>query len=91
MIKRQWCYQRRKIVSDDLIRIWGRWGLYSVIISKAGLQKMLEYFTRMPLWAPIDHMIHHVKDIRQYAIRDSIVTHIGGKDRESDTDEMIAK
>lgn len=78
-------FLRREAVSEEFERLWSRWGTYSMLISQRGLQKLVTYHWKMPLWTRIDVSIHHVPGLRQYATRMDFVTHTI-EQRASDTD-----
>lgn len=60
-------------VSDDLIRIHGRWGNHSMIFSQKGISKVFNHYYFNPIiWAPIDVDIHYVPGIREYSVKESI-------------------
>jgi len=63
-------------ISENLIRIHGRHRLHSVIFSKKGLQKVLNYFTHVYLWSPLDVDIHYVPGLREYSSARDIVTSV---------------
>lgn len=72
-------------ISDTLIKIHMRDGTYSMILSKAGIKKILKNHVKNNVWAPCDHSIHVITDINQYAIKYPLVTH-AVENRISDTD-----
>jgi len=59
-------YRYRNQVADDILRIRQRYGTYSMIISRKGIKKMLDYFTHVYLWGAIDNDMHFVPKIREY-------------------------
>lgn len=69
-------FTERFILSEELMRIRGRFGTYSMIISKRGVEKILDYFRSRSLWTPIDVDIHYISGIREYSTRRNIVSNI---------------
>jgi GR25 family glycosyltransferase involved in LPS biosynthesis len=62
--------------SKTLVRMHGRHQTHSMIFSKKGIKKVLDYFTHIHLWTPIDIDIHYVPNIREYSVRKDIATFI---------------
>lgn len=62
-------------VSANLFKIRRRWGTYSMIISKKGIAKLYNYYKHLFYFSPIDNDIHHIDGIKQYSIKNDIVTH----------------
>jgi GR25 family glycosyltransferase involved in LPS biosynthesis len=62
--------------SDSFLRIHGRHQTYSMIFSKKGIKKALDYFTHTNLFSPIDVDIHYIPKFREYCTKHSIVTTI---------------
>lgn len=67
-------YNERIAITDDIMKIHQRFGLYSYILSRSGMKKILSYFSHMNLWCPIDIDIHYVPDIQQYSARKDLIT-----------------
>ena len=66
--------QERKPLSDDIMRIQKRWGTHSMIISRSGMKKIIDYYSTYHLWTPIDADLHYIPNIREYSARHEIVT-----------------
>jgi len=68
-------YVERKNISKNFQRIHSKYGTTSMILSKRGIKKILDHFTTYDdiVW-PFDIEIHYVPGIRQYGIRNPIVT-----------------
>ena len=71
-------YLKRELLSPDIMKIGQRFGMYSVLISKRGLKKLIDYFSHVYLWSPIDIDIHYIPGIRQYSSTSDIVSHWSG-------------
>ena len=65
---------RRMTMNNKLRKTGFRWGMYSYIISTRGAQKIYDKLSEVPIWTPIDHMIHYVPDIREYSSIQRVVT-----------------
>lgn len=65
-------------LNKDFMRVGKRFGTYSILISKSGIQKLLYYFISNPLCDAIDVIIHWIPNIRKYAVRRNIVSYIRG-------------
>ena len=67
-------------LDEDFMQVGNRFGTYSIIISKSGVEKLLHYFISDSLYAPIDVKIHWIPNIRKYSVRQNIVSYIQGTD-----------
>lgn len=67
-------YTQRILIDDDIMNIRQRFGLYSVLFSRRGIKKILDYFTHQYLWSPIDIDIHYIPGIREYSATQDIVS-----------------
>jgi len=67
-------YCQRIPITDNIMRIHQRFGLYSYVLSRKGMKKILDYFTHINLWCPVDIDIHYVPDIKQYSARRDLVS-----------------
>lgn len=74
-------------VDENFMRPGNRFGTYSIIISKSGIEKLLHNFICESLHAPIDVKIHWTPGIRKYSTRHNIVSYV--KDSISDTERPI--
>jgi len=52
-----------------------RYGAYSMIVSKKGIQKILNYFDKNRFYTPYDIDIHFIPKINEYICNEEIVTH----------------
>jgi GR25 family glycosyltransferase involved in LPS biosynthesis len=68
-------YFAKQAVGEHFTRIGQRFGLYSYIVSKKGLQKLVNYFLHVYLYTVIDMDIHYVPYIRQYVLNKPVVSH----------------
>ena len=64
----------RSQVSKEIQKAGFRWGMYSMIVSKRGVQKIYNELIRRPLWTPYDHIVHYVRGIREYSSIQRVVT-----------------
>lgn len=67
-------YLKRTPVSDDLMRLGQRYGMYSVLMSRKGMKKVYDFFSHAYIWSAIDIDIHYIPTIREYSTRRDIVT-----------------
>lgn len=67
-------FTARRKISDDFRKIHSRWGLYSYILSRRGIEKLYNYFSHVYMFTPIDADIHLIPGIRQYTATKEIVT-----------------
>jgi GR25 family glycosyltransferase involved in LPS biosynthesis len=66
--------QPREKITPEIMRIRQRWGTHSMILSKAGIKKIVDYYNRLFLWVPIDADLHYIPQIREYASTHDIVS-----------------
>lgn len=67
-------YTQKVQVTKDIMKIGHRAGMYSYLISRKGLRKILNYFTHVYIWTNIDMDIHYIPEIREYATTRDVVT-----------------
>lgn len=67
-------YCQRSCVSENIMKIHQRFGMYSYVLSRKGMEKILDYFTHINLWCPVDIDIHYIPDIKQYSATRDLVT-----------------
>lgn len=65
---------QRRMISENLWRIRSRWGCYSYILSRKGIEKVYNYFAHVYLFSPIDVDLHIIPTIRQYTAAEDIIT-----------------
>ena len=85
--KRVSYYRKRFTVGPEILKINQRFGCYSMLISKRGIEKILNYFNTMYFWTAYDIDIHYIPYIRQYCIKKDFVT-VNQKEQ-SDTTDFI--
>lgn len=81
-------FNTRTVVGEGLMRIRKRYGTHSMLINRRGIEKFLNYFSRVYLWIPIDSDMHFVPTIRQYSSTRDIVTNLkddAGSDTKNST------
>lgn len=68
-------YTERKNLSKNIQKLRSRYGAGSMIVSRRGMEKVIRHFTTNEdiVW-PIDIEIHYVPGIRQYGLRNPVVT-----------------
>lgn len=68
-------YLERQKINETFTRLGQRYGLYSYLISKRGLEKLVNYFLHVYLWAAVDADIHYVPNIREYTLNKKVASH----------------
>lgn len=72
-------YLTQENCNEDIMRIRSRIGTHSMIITRNGIKKLLDYFISRPIWTAIDVDMHDTPDIREYSCRRDIVSNtVGG-------------
>lgn len=61
-------------VDEDIMMIRQRFGMYSFLITRRGMEKVLDYFTHVYLWTAVDIDIHYIPYIREYSARKDIIS-----------------
>ncbi len=71
-------YTYRYYVNGDIMKIGLRFGSYSMIVSRSGIKKILDYFKQYKIYFPYDMDYCFVPDIKLYQCTRDIVTNIPG-------------
>lgn len=61
--------------SKSLYKIHGRHQTHSMIFSRRGIKKALDYFTHTYIYSPVDIDLHYIPNIREYSVKKNIVTY----------------
>ena len=69
-------YSLRLLACSGIFRILGRYGFTSMLISRSGLEKCVNYLSHTYVWAPIDCDLHFIPGIREYVPAKEIVTNL---------------
>jgi GR25 family glycosyltransferase involved in LPS biosynthesis len=64
----------RTQMSADFMKIGARYGAYSMIIRRSGIQKLLNFFRKYSIFLPYDMDFDMPDDIRLYAVIDDVVS-----------------
>lgn len=67
-------YTQKVPITPDIQNTRQRFGMYSYLVSRRGMKKILDYFTHVYLWSPWDVDIHYIPGIRQYSATRDIVS-----------------
>lgn len=67
---------KRTPVAEGLERIRIRYGTTSMVISKSGIKKILNYFSHIYLWVPYDWDLHYIPRIKEYGITRDAITNL---------------
>ncbi len=71
-------YYQRQYVNADIVKLGLRFGAYSMIIRRSGVEKLLNYFKTYHLFFPYDMEYFFPPGIKLYACTRDIVTTIAG-------------
>jgi len=69
-------YLKTEEVFPDVIKIGYRTGTTSMIISRKGMEKLINYFTHIYVWSQIDLDMHFVPGIREYSSKKDLVSNL---------------
>lgn len=68
-----WYFQKKDIDAEfEEVRL--RYGFYSVLLSRSGIKKILDYYKHVTLYCSFDLDVHFVENLHKYALKDPIVT-----------------
>ena len=65
---------QKRIVGEGIMKVGARYGTYSMIIRKSGMEKILKYFKKYKIFSPYDMEIPLVPGIQMYCLTDPIVS-----------------
>lgn len=65
---------RKETKTDNIDRVYWHTGCHSLVISRRGIEKILNYFSHVYLYDHIDRELHLIPGIRLYCSRSDIVT-----------------
>jgi hypothetical protein len=66
----------RNVVSEDIMSVRLRYGTYSYLVSRNGMKKILDFFTHVFFWRPIDIDLHSIPRILQYSSTKDLITNL---------------
>ncbi len=67
-------YLTRTLITETIQKVRNRYGMHSLLISRKGMKKILDYFSHIYLWTAIDIDIHFIPGIKEYSPTDDIIT-----------------
>jgi GR25 family glycosyltransferase involved in LPS biosynthesis len=76
-------YLQRTAIHLDITKIGMRFGSASMVVSRRGMKKLLDYFKTYKVYFPYDIDYFFVPGINLYACNRDIVTNIGGGDSDN--------
>ncbi|MFZ4772628.1 MAG: glycosyltransferase family 25 protein [Chlamydiia bacterium] len=68
----------RKNISPTLQKLGLRFGTYSYLVSRRGVQKYIQHFAKKVMECPIDADMHYIRGLREYCTRHNIVIQLPG-------------
>jgi len=83
--------QRFYSVSSDLSRIGMRYGAYSMIVRRSGMEKILNYFKSYGIFLPYDMDFWLVPNIKMYSVNKDIVSHAAGAPTDNNLPHYLEK
>ena len=67
-------FSQRVVINDEFRKVGARFGLYSVIIRRSGMKKVLDFAKKHNIFLPIDVEFYFPSDIKVYTVMDNIVS-----------------
>lgn len=67
-------YRKREVISSDFLKIGSRMRTHSMIITRAGIEKILTYEKNNGIFIPYDHELSLVPGIQLYSLRYPLVS-----------------
>lgn len=74
---------KKRSLNENFIKIGCRSGTYSMVITRSGIKKILDFNINYGIFLPYDNEIAFIPDIQLYCLKWSLVTH--PKKNNSDT------
>ncbi len=68
-------FSKKKKINEYFREMPARYGTYSMIISRSGIKKMLDFFYNHKIYLPIDMDNCYVETIKRYGVLENIVSH----------------
>lgn len=68
-------FSKKKKINKYFRELLARYGTYSMIISRSGIKKMLDFFVDHKIYLPIDMDNSYVPTIKRYGVMENIVSH----------------
>jgi GR25 family glycosyltransferase involved in LPS biosynthesis len=84
-------FQRFYPVSSDFSRIGMRYGAYSMIVRRSGMEKILKYFKNYGIFIPYDMDIWLNPDLKMYSVTQDIVSHRSGAPTDNSEPNYLKK
>ena len=69
---------KRVAISEDFRQVGARYGAYSYLIRRSGMEKILNFFKKYALFLPIDRELPLPDDIRLFTVTQDVVSAQGG-------------
>lgn len=67
-------YHERDDISKDFQTIRSRWGFHSVVVSRRGMEQILNYFKHVRIHTTFDADIHFVPDLKKYGLKTPLIS-----------------
>lgn len=67
-------FAKRKLLKEGISEVGARYGAYSMIINRRGIEKLLSFFEEFDLFLPIDMEYFLPNDIHLYCVDDDIIS-----------------
>ena len=67
-------FAEKTIINADFRKIGARYGMYSMIVRRSGMKKILDFAKRYKIFLPIDLLFYLPSDINLYTVNADIVT-----------------
>lgn len=83
--------QRFYYISVDLSRIGMRYGAYSMIVRRSGMEKILDYFKNYGIFIPYDMDIWLNSHLKMYSVTKDIVSHRAGAPTDNSEPHYLKK
>lgn len=84
-------FQRFYHIHHDLSRIGMRYGAYSMIVRRSGMEKILKYFKNYGIFIPYDMDIWLNSSLQMYSVTKDIVSHRAGAPTDNNKPHYLKK
>ncbi len=78
-------------MNNDLSRIGMRYGAYSMIIRRSGIEKILNYFKTYGVFLPYDMDFWLIPDLKMYSVNKDIISHAAGAPTDNNLPHYLKK
>ncbi len=84
-------FQKFYSINTDLSRVGMRYGAYSMILRRSGIEKILKHFKTYNIFLPYDMDYWLIPDLKMYTVNRDIITHRNGAPTDNGSPNYLKK